>query len=477
MECSPELFDTIDTLFLLLSPKGEVQFINRVCRETTGYSREEAEGQLFWRLFFQPSEWNFIQNLFQEAQRTPYRTSYENPWHCQDGGKRLISFTISAYQGDMPTPICCTVTGLDITKLRRMEEELWQYRTNLEEQIRQRNAELLASQERLFGIVDSAEDAIISINSQQQITLFNNGAEKIFGYRAHEVLGKNLGVLIPSRFVQPHRQMVKDFGSTEAVSRRMSERGEIIGKRKDGQEFSAEANISQMTIQNEKIYTAVLRDISERKVIEQELRDSLNEKEILLREIHHRVKNNLQIISSLFTMQSHTTDDPERQMLIRESQHRIQSMALIHEKMYQSENLAQVRFDHYIRELVTDIFQSYEVFPGKIRLFFEMEPVSLEVNTAIPCALILNELTSNTLKYAFPGKNTGSLSIQMKQTESGNMQLDFRDDGQGLPQHLELKNVQTLGLRLVRVLTRQLKGTLELDRRSGTAFYFQIPLS
>ena len=125
-------------------------------------------------------------------------------------------------------------------------------------------------------------------------------------------------------------------------------------------------------------------------IFEKRLQDSLSEKETLLREIHHRVKNNLRVISSLFTMQKLRTEDPDRLSLIQESQHRIQSMALIHEKIYQSEDLSRVRFDQYIRELVTDIFQSYEVYPGKIELQFQMEPASLHVDMAIPCALILN---------------------------------------------------------------------------------------
>ena len=476
MECSEALFDTIDTLFLQVNPDGTLKYCNRVCREATGYSLEETEGRMFWEVFFPPEEREFIQNLFEEALEPPYRSSYEHQWRCRDGGSRLISFTISGYFEENALQ-CYSVTGLDVTKLRRMEEELWRYRTDLEEQITQRSVELLDSRTRLAGIVDSAEDAIISVDSKQQITLFNYGAEKTFGYLKNEVEGRHLSMLIPNRFHDTHRKYVQNFGESGKVSKRMNDRSEIIAKKKDGTEFLAEANISQVTVLGEKIYTVVLRDISERMMFEKRLQDSLDEKETLLREIHHRVKNNLQVISSLFTMQKLRTEDPDRLSLIQESQHRIQSMALIHEKIYQSEDLSRVRFDQYIRELVTDIFQSYEVYPGKIELQFQMKPVSLHVDMAIPCALILNELTSNTLKYAFPDESTGKMLIRIEEKPSKKLHLLFKDNGVGLPDSIEIKNVDSLGLRLVRVLTQQLKGKLELEREAGTSFSFHFPIT
>ena len=157
MECSEALFDTIDTLFLQVNPDGTIRYCNRVCREATGYSLEETEGRMFWEVFFPPEEREFIQNLFEEALEPPYRSSYEHQWRCRDGGSRLISFTISTYFEEN-TIQCYSVTGLDVTKLRRMEEELWRYRTDLEEQISQRSMELLDSRTRLVGIVDSAEE-------------------------------------------------------------------------------------------------------------------------------------------------------------------------------------------------------------------------------------------------------------------------------------------------------------------------------
>lgn len=479
---APEFFDTIDSLFLILSTTGKIILINRVCRETTGFSRKEAEGKYFLKLFFKPKVHNLIRSLLEEVKEPPFRTTYEDNWLTQNGGERMISFTVASLRDNNGSTTNYTVTGLDITRFRKMEEELWDYRTSLEEQIKQRTKELFMSQSRLSGIMETAEDAIISVNSAQQILIFNQGAEKIFSYSTDEVLGKQLGLLMPEEFRAPHNKHIQDFGDSEQTSRRMLERSEILGQRKDGSIFTAEANISQYEIEGEKIYTAILRDVSDRKIIEQDLRESLAEKEILLQEVHHRVKNNLQVISSLFTLQGNSTDDPDRLALLRESQHRIQSMALVHEKIYQSENLTQINFEQYVRDLVTEIFQSYQTGDLDVRLSFELEPVLLEINRAIPCALILNELTSNALKYAFTDQNSGNLNFVLKVENEQQLLLTVSDDGKGIPGKVKFNSAKTLGLRLVRVLTRQLSGKVELKQNPdclnsrGTMFVFQIPL-
>ena len=183
-----------------MNPDGTLKYCNRVCREATGYSLEETEGRMFWEVFFPPEEREFIQNLFEEALEPSYRSSYEHQWRCRDGGSRLISFTISGYFEENALQ-CYSVTGLDVTKLRRMEEELWRYRTDLEEQISQRSMELLDSRTRLAGIVDSAEDAIISVDSKHQITLFNYGAKKPSGTLKMKLKGATSVCSFPTGFM------------------------------------------------------------------------------------------------------------------------------------------------------------------------------------------------------------------------------------------------------------------------------------
>ena len=334
----------------------------------------------------------------------------------------------------------------------------------------------------LSGIINTAEDAIISVDYNQNIILFNQGAEKIFCYSAEEIIGKNLGMLLPESIRSDHSEHINNFGKSEIVSKGMKERSEITGLRKNGDIFPAEANISQVEIDGRQIFTAILRDVSEQKLIENKLRESLKEKEILLQEVNHRVKNNLQVILSLFALQGESTDDPERIAMLSEIRLRIQSMAMIHEKIYKSERLGQINFHQYVKDLTTEIFHTYSTSSGSVRLNLEVAPVSLEINRAVPFALILNELTSNALKYAFTAKEKGNLSISLNLEKDKLLLLTVCDDGIGIPKKIQFSNTKTLGLRLVRVLTRQLNGIAELKenpyckKSRGTMFVFRFPL-
>ena len=334
----------------------------------------------------------------------------------------------------------------------------------------------------LSGIINTAEDAIISVDYNQNIILFNQGAEKIFCYSAEEIIGKNLGMLLPESIRSDHSEHINNFGKSEIVSKGMKERSEITGLRKNGDIFPAEANISQVEIDGRQIFTAILRDVSEQKLIENKLRESLKEKEVLLQEVNHRVKNNLQVILSLFALQGESTDDPERIAMLSEIRLRIQSMAMIHEKIYKSERLGQINFHQYVKDLTTEIFHTYSTSSGSVRLNLEVAPVSLEINRAVPFALILNELTSNALKYAFTAKEKGNLSISLKLEKDKLLLLTVCDDGIGIPKKIQFSNTKTLGLRLVRVLTRQLNGKAELKenpyckKSRGTMFVFRFPL-
>ena len=207
-----------------------------------------------------------------------------------------------------------------------------------------------------------------------------------------------------------------------------------------------------------------------------ELQRAVAEKEVLLKEIHHRVKNNLQVISSLFRLQASTCEDAGLLNLLRDSQNRIESMAMIHERVYRSDSLSRIRFDLYLQDLVQEIFQSYrrESFQP-VHLTLELKPVELEIDMAIPCALLLNELISNTLKYAFPSGNGGTLKIRLAPQE-GRLLLEVEDNGVGLPEGFEIQRSQSLGLRLVNILTRQLQGTLTSPEGAGARFYFDFPM-
>ena len=203
---------------------------------------------------------------------------------------------------------------------------------------------------------------------------------------------------------------------------------------------------------------------------EEQVRTSLEEKEVLLKEIHHRVKNNLQVISSLLNLQSNIVGDEKVEEMFRESRNRVRSMALSHEQLYQSEGLARVDFGRYIRDLAGTLFRSYGADPAAVRLTVDVADVSLALDTAIPCGLMVNELVSNCLKHAFPDGGAGEILIRLVSDDDARHTLAVRDNGVGFPEDTDHRTSPTLGLQLVSSLADQLGGTIELDRSEGTEF-------
>jgi len=326
---------------------------------------------------------------------------------------------------------------------------------------------LLVSADPLARVLDLADDAIISIDSDQRIVFFNQGAEKIFGYTRDEILGESLDKLLPPRFVEAHRQHIQEFAESPMSARTMGERREIFGRRKGGIDFPAEASISKARVEGGWLFTVILRDITARKIADEAIRASLREKEVLLKEIHHRVKNNLQVVSSLLGLQSRTMEDVATRRKFQESQNRVHSMALVHESLYQSENLSEIDFPAYIDQLASHLFRSYGVDSQRVQIAASIDHLRLTMDTAIPCGLIINELVSNSLKYAFPNGRTGNISIQMRQGDC-QIRLEVADDGVGLPEGVSFSSTKSLGLRLVRTLADQLGATLEMKSDGGT---------
>ena len=213
-----------------------------------------------------------------------------------------------------------------------------------------------------------------------------------------------------------------------------------------------------------------VRDITERKKAEDRLQDSLQEKEVLLREIHHRVKNNMQVISSLLNLQSRQIKDPAVMEMFKESQRRIRSMALIHERLYQASDLSRIEFSEYLRNLATHLFHSYQVEASRVQLKLEAEEVHLNINTAIPCGLIVNELVSNALKHGFPEGRKGLLGIDLRRVEGDGYVLRVMDDGVGFPEGLDFRKTETLGMQIVNTLASQIDASIDLAREKGTKF-------
>ncbi len=238
-------------------------------------------------------------------------------------------------------------------------------------------------------------------------------------------------------------------------------------------------------LERAQLYEAAQQEIVTRKQTEAQLKALLQEKEVLLREVHHRVKNNLQAVSNLLYLQMAQMTDPQVQEMFRDVQNRIKSIALIHEQLYQTKDLAQINFAEYIAGLVKYLVHSYKVDPGSIKLNLVIDQVPLDVDTAVPLGIIINELVSNILKHAFPPdegepaaeRSPDEIEIVLKDQEAGQFLLSIRDNGIGLPAEFDLLNTSSVGLQLVKMLTDYMQGLIEIEQKPGTTFRirFGIP--
>ncbi|MBF0290104.1 MAG: hypothetical protein HQM14_19985 [SAR324 cluster bacterium] len=239
---------------------------------------------------------------------------------------------------------------------------------------------------------------------------------------------------------------------------------------KEHLEEEVEARTAALQKTNEQLQD----EIHVRRQAEEQLKVSLQEKEILLQEIHHRVKNNMQVISSLSRLQFRHIKDERVEQSVHNLQQRIQTMSIIHEKLYRSDDIGSIDFSEFVEELVHELLISYCVTPEQISLSTEIEKIHLGVHYAIPCGLIINELVTNSLKYAFSDTILGKISIQMHQKPNHRIYLEVKDNGIGIPDDLDIKNSKSMGLRIVSILIQQIDGEYQIERTGGTIFKFQF---
>lgn len=325
--------------------------------------------------------------------------------------------------------------------------------------------ELQKAQEVLkqqLAAIEAAIDGIAILKDGHYIYL-NKAHVEMFGYSyPQELLGNSWkGLYKPEQisYFQQH--------TFPTLFQQRHWQGQTIAQRRDGSTFVEEISL---TLTDDDLLICVCRDVTERLKAEEKIKASLLEKEVLLREIHHRVKNNLYVISNLLDLQADTLEQEEQRNLFAESQNRIQTMALIHEQLYQSDDLSQVNFANYIQNLVQKLSSSYQPKDCKININLDVEPVTLNLETAIPCGLLINELVTNAFKYAFPNSTTGEVEINLKVDSEQKIYLKISDHGIGIPEDVDWQDSPSLGLRLVNILADQLEATLELDCSQGTSF-------
>jgi PAS domain S-box-containing protein len=324
---------------------------------------------------------------------------------------------------------------------------------------------------KLSTAVQQSPESIIITDPEGGIEYVNRAFIKLSGYNAEEVIGKNPKFL-QSGFTPPevYRQMWESIKSGSVWY------GELLNKKKSGELYWQSVSITPIKDSELKTthFLSVQEDITDKKAQNEKLRNSLKEKETMLREIHHRVKNNLQIILSLLKLQDVHIKDKEDLAIFKDSQNRIRAMALIHQALYNTKNLSSINFRQYIQRLVNELSVSHISKDQKINFDINIDEVYFDIETAIPCGLIVNELVSNSLKYAYKGIAAPNLSISLKRRPDKNYFLSVSDNGRGIPGNIDINHTKTMGLQLVNLLAEQLESEMAYDGSHSTRFTFKF---
>jgi len=321
-------------------------------------------------------------------------------------------------------------------------------------------------------LFEQSNDPVLLIGLHGRLIGANQRAADMLGYSKEQLIGFHFRDTIASSEQPNAEDKFKALIEGKSVPLYVRK-----ARRRDGTEFPVEINVSLVRDPNgiPLFIQSIVRDISERVKTEEAIRSALREKETLLREVHHRVKNNMQIIVSLLRLQSHQIKEDALREMFRISQARIQSMALIHEKLYQSRDLAGIDFGAYVEVLAAYLRSSAGSDASRVGIEIHIHGVSLDINRAIPCGLIINELVTNALKYAFHLPGTAArIRIAMSRMKNGRFSLTISDNGVGLPESVSLEKPETLGLQIVADLVRQLDGRLAVDRAGGTTFRIEF---
>ena len=331
-------------------------------------------------------------------------------------------------------------------------------------------AEKIAHENEIYykAIFENTGTSIIIIDPDMTISKVNSEVERLTGYSKEEIEGRKKWTDFA---VDNELERIKGYYELRNDPDKRPREYETKGRDKNG--TIKDLLVTVVNIPGTEKQLVSLIDITTRKNAENLIKSSLNEKNILLQEIHHRVKNNMQIISSLLNLQTKYVNDEEAVDILKESQNRVRSMAMIHEKLYQSKDLSHINFVDYIQSLVSNLFHSYNTEKKSIKPIFEVENLSLNIDTAVPCGLIISELVSNSLKYAFPEDVTGEILVSLKFIDNKYV-LIVQDNGIGMPADIDLNNLETLGLLLVTSLTEQIDGQITINRNHGTEFIIKF---
>ena len=432
---------------IFINKKGVIVYCNAKSEEIMGYSQKELLSPDF----------NFMKLVAPE-----YRESMKENFSIHSEGKEVppLRYAIQTKSGDK-------IDSIISTKLIDYEgtKAILGVITDISEHVQTLN-ELKDSETKFRAIFEYSRDAIL-LEKAGILVLCNQSFLNLFGYKSFdECIGKPSAFLVSFE----ERSRIDTYTILRTKGGEAPLLYETRGVKKDGTPFDMEVRVSPFMSLDE-IYTLVtLVDVSERKRAEKEIRDSLLEKEVLLREVHHRVKNNMQIISSLLRLQAGQVEDQNVLKIFQSCQNRIRSMSLVHEKLYTSKNLSGIFFSDYVNSLTAHLVLLNKIDPGMVKLKQNMGEIYIDLQIAIPLGLILNELITNSLKYAFPDGREGEIEISMRALDKDSYRLIVQDNGIGIPKDFDFDNPKSFGLQIVKMLVDQLDGRVLITNDTGTKF-------
>jgi PAS domain S-box-containing protein len=370
-------------------------------------------------------------------------------------GENSSQIKVSSYTFDIYYTYCHSING-ELTGIIGTAREI-----SLDMSIKE---ELKIHKGYFSQLFESSPEAIAIIDNEDRILNVNMGFENLFNYTLKEIKGKFISLIVPDALASEASKISRKACFGEII------KTETIRKRKDGSEINVSVLGYPVTLKDGQIGLYwIFSDITSRKHSEKMIRNSLLEKEILLKEVHHRVKNNLQIIGSLLKFQTKYIKDPEALEMFKESQNRVRSISLIHEKLYQTKDISRVEFAGYVKTLISQLFITFGIKAEHVSYSVKADNIFLSVDNAIPCGLIINELVTNSLKYAFPENRKGHVAIDVSYNSS-HYTIKISDDGVGMPENYEVTKPESLGLQLVNTLAVQLDAQLTLERNNGTCY-------
>lgn len=428
-----EAFAAAPVGMLVVDASGAIVEVNRQLELLMGYSRAELINQPVELLVdgLAATHRGHREHFLQDPVTRPMGAGRDLYGRHRDGHRVPVEIGLTPLKTPSGTYVLASV--VDLTERKRAEE-------------------------RFRLAIEAAPNGMMLVDERGTIRLVNAQIELLFGYTRAALVGRSVDELLPARFRGDHAGFRGSFFA-RPLARPMGAGRELFGLHQDGREVPVEIGLSPIRTAAGLLVLASIVDITERREARDQLQASLSEKEILLRELHHRAKNNLQLIASLLDLAS-SAPGPD---VLKECRDRINSIALVHEKLYQSGTFARIDLSDYLRSLGEQVAHAWT--RSQVALRIEADDVSLRLDTAIPCGLVVNELVTNAFKHAFPDGRPGTIVVRVVR-EGERITLSVADDGVGMPEH----RIPTghIGLELVQGLARQLRGTLKFENHSGT---------